>query len=233
VSTFAKVGATAALGFMAGRLSAEPHIRRLRGRLHAAVDSAGHDRLTGLPNRLLAAQVFAHRERRGLPTVLALVDLDGFKHINDSHGHQVGDELLRAVAIRLMIATNGYGGTAARIGGDEFLLMLPVRHHDPAEQVADILHTVAQPAKLRTDDCDVNVRPSASAGIAVYDGVNGTFATVLRHADIALYQAKRQRSSHRMYGPDMHMPRHAGRHGPRLRDQRPTDDSGLGGWVTQ
>ncbi len=229
MSTLAKLAATAALGFLAGRLSAEPHLRRLRNLLKLAVYSAGHDRLTGLPNRFLAAQVFTLRELRGQPTVIALIDLDRFKDVNDTHGHHVGDDLLQAVAQRLAAAANARGGTTARLGGDEFVLLLPVHDADHARPVEQILCTLAEPTTLRTNDGVHTVRPAASAGIAVYDGAHGTFTTMLYHADIALYHAKQQRGSHRTYHPAMRMPHNAGRHGPRLRDDHQPDDHGQTG----
>jgi len=225
VSTLAKLAASAALGFLLGRLSAEPHIRRLRGLLRVAVYRAGHDRLTGLPNRALAGQIFTLRQRRAQPTVLALLDLDRFKHVNDAHGHHVGDDLLRSVARRLAVAAHAHGGTAARLGGDEFLLMLPVDGGDHAETIAAIQRVLAQPTTVTTDDGDVTVHAPASAGSAVFDGTHGTFASVLRHADIALYHAKQQRGSHQTYRPDEHMPRHGDRHRARLRDQHLDGDA--------
>jgi diguanylate cyclase len=230
VSTLAKLAATAALGFLAGRLSAEPQLRTLRGLLRVAHYTTGHDRLTGLPNRFLAAQIFTLRELRGQPTVIALIDLDRFKDVNDTYGHHVGDDLLRTVADRLAVAARASGGTAARLGGDEFVLLLPVHDADHARPVEQILRTLAEPTTLRTNDGVYTVRPGASAGIAVYDGARGTFTTMLYHADIALYHAKQQRGCHRTYHPAMRMPRNAGRHGPRLRDEhQPEDDGQTGG----
>lgn len=233
MSIFAALAATMALGVMAGWLSALPRIRRLRAetraldqQLRIALHLTGHDRLTGLPNRSLAAKVFFLRETLGQPTIVALIDLDRFKHINDSYGHHCGDELLRTVAERLAPAAKARGGTAARLSGDEFLLLLPVQDGHHAEPVAEILEILANPIKLPTDDGPITVNLEASAGIAIYDGTYCTFNTMLCHADIALYHAKQQRGSHRTYHPDMRMPRNAGRHGPRRRDQRPTGTHG-------
>jgi diguanylate cyclase len=224
VSTLAKLGASAALGFLVGRLSAEPQLRKLRSLLKLAVYSAGHDRLTGLPNRAPAGQIFTRRQLRAQPTVMALLDLDWFKHINDTHGHHVGDHVLRTVARRMATVANAHGGTAARLGGDEFLLMLPVDGGDHTATVAAVQRILTQPITVTTDDGDITVHTQASAGSAVFDGTHGTFAALLRHADIALYHAKQQRGSHQTYSADKHMPRHADRHHPRLRDQHPTGD---------
>jgi diguanylate cyclase (GGDEF)-like protein len=235
VSTQTALAATAVLVFIMGRLSAALQIRRLHklirtldGLLRVAHYIAVHDRLTGLANRFLAAQVFTLRELRGQPTLIALVDLDRFKYINDTYGHHVGDDLLRAVAERLAPAAKIHGGTAARLGGDEFLLLLPVHDGDPATPVADILNTLAQPTTLRTYDGGMTVYPVASAGIAVYDGSHGTFDTMLHHADIALYHAKQKRGTYRAYSPNMRMPRNAGRHGPRRRDEHPDNNTQTG-----
>jgi diguanylate cyclase (GGDEF)-like protein len=235
VSILAVLAATAAAGFVAGRLSAHPTIRTLRTRisdlseqvqtldslLRVAHHIAGHDRLTGLPNRFLAAQVFLLHELRGQPTIVVLVDLDQFKHTNDSYGHHVGDDLLRIVAERLVAVAKAHGGWAARLAGDEFLLLLPADGTDPAAPVTAALAALAAPATVCTDDGEVTVRPSASAGIEVFDGSYGSFDTVLHHADIALFHAKQQRGTHRAYHPEMRMPRNAGRHGPRRRDEHP------------
>lgn len=232
MSTLTALAATAALGFIVGRLTVEPQLRTLRRLLRVAHYIASHDRLTGLPNRLLAAQVFAVCELRAQPTVVALVDLDWFKQVNDSFGHHVGDDLLCTIAERLAGAADAHGGTAARIGGDEFLLLLPVDGDNPADTVEQILRALAEPASLHTGERVITVKPEASAGIAVYDGSHGTLATMLRHADIALYHAKQQRSCHQTFRPDMRMPHNAGRHGPRLREHRPTDGGQTGGEVT-
>jgi diguanylate cyclase (GGDEF)-like protein len=243
----AALAATAALGFVAGRLSARPTIRALRtqitdlseqvrtldGLLRVAHHIAGQDRLTGLPNRFSAAQLFLIHELRGRPTIVALIDLDRFKCINDTHGHHVGDDLLRTVAERLVAIAKAHGGTAARLSGDEFLLLLPADGGDPTAPVTAALETLSQPTTLRTDDGDVTVRPTASAGIAVFDGSYGSFDTMLHHADIALFHAKQQRGTHRSYHPEMRMPRNASRHGPRRRDEHSTDgDQQPGGEAT-
>ncbi len=232
MSTLAKLAATAALGFLVGRLSAEPQIRKLRSLLKLALYIAGHDRLTGLPNRFLAAQVFTLRELRAQPTLVALLDLDRFKDINDTHGHHVGDHVLRTVARRLATAAKAHSGTAARLGGDEFLLIFPADGNDHTDSITAIQHTLVQPATITTDDGDITVHASASVGSAVFDGTHGTFNTLLRNADIALYHAKQQSGSHQTYSPDMHMPAPAdGLHHPRLRDQHPGNASQATGEV--
>jgi diguanylate cyclase (GGDEF)-like protein len=229
VSTLAQLGATALLSFAAGRLSAEPRIRRLR-RLHrAAAYAANHDRLTGLPNRDLAQRVYASRRHRGVATVVALIDLDDFKTINDTFGHHVGDLVLRAAGSQLTTVAVAHDGLAARLGGDEFLLILPARN--AGELVAGVLRALARPINVPADDGLYKVKPRGSAGLATADGID--FTAVVRRADIALYHAKQHPGSHRSYQPGMHMPTTAGRRGRRLRDrhrdQRRTGHGGADG----
>jgi diguanylate cyclase (GGDEF)-like protein len=208
------VGA-AALGYLAGRLSAERRIRRLR-RLHrAAAHAASHDRLTGLPDRDLARRLFASRQRRGVATAVALIDLDDFKTVNDTHGHRVGDALLCAAAKQLALIAASCGGMTARLGGDEFLLVLPA--HQADELTASAVRDLTAAVTIRGDHRSITVRPSASAGVATAH--HGDFTTVVRHADIALYHAKQQPGSYRHYLPGMDMPGAACPHGYRLRDQ--------------
>lgn len=237
MSILAALAAIAALGFITGRLSMGPKIRELRNdisnlrdqvetfevRLRVAHHIAGHDRLTGLPNRVSAATLFTAHQVAGCPTVVALVDLDHFKEINDSYGHHVGDDLLRIAAERLATAAKAHGGTAARLAGDEFCLILPANDDDPANPVVEIMDVLTEPATLHTDDGDTPVRIRASAGIAGCDDPYATFDTMLWHADIALYHAKERRGTYRTYHPEMRMPRNARRHGPRRRDGRPAD----------
>jgi diguanylate cyclase (GGDEF)-like protein len=219
VSTLIRLGATAVLGFVTGWLTATRRIRDLNAMLRVADYLAGHDRLTGLPNRYLAAQTFTGWEVLGQHTTVVLLDLDGFKQVNDAHGHYVGDELLRALAERLTPIAAARGGLAARLAGDEFLLLLPTQN-DPGVPIGEILTAVAEPVVLRGDEDTIVITPQASAGIAVFDGQHGTFDTLLHHADVALYHAKQRQGGFVTYRPQMRMPRNAGRHGPRLRDTR-------------
>ncbi|MEV7628800.1 GGDEF domain-containing protein [Actinoplanes sp. NPDC089786] len=247
MSILAALAATAALGFLLGRVSVRPTIHTLLAEivalnewaatlgalLRTAEYAAGHDRLTGLPNRTSAAKLFTVRALLGHPTVVALIDLDRFKHTNDTYGHHVGDDLLRAIAERLSLAAKEHGGAAARLGGDEFAVLLHDADLEPAKPIAEILNALAEPTTLLTHDGEVTIHPTASVGIAIFDGSYGDFDTVLGQADIALYHAKRQRGSYRIYRPHMRMPHNAGRHGPRRRDHHPADrDEQLGGEVT-
>ena len=213
--TFAAATGMAAL--MLGLLAAGWAIHRLRARLAAAVHAACHDPLTGLPNRVAARALFNQRAKAGQPTVVALLDLTRFKHVNDTHGHQAGDDLLVAVAARLSTATARHGGHAARLAGDEFLLLTPPWHHDPAEPVASILAELTTPVRVGSDPV-VSIAPTAAAGITVFDGIDGTFTSLLHQADIACYHAKNRGTWYQQYQPGMSMPTPAQRRGPRLRD---------------
>jgi diguanylate cyclase (GGDEF)-like protein/PAS domain S-box-containing protein len=154
---------------------------------------AFHDALTGLPNRALVidrAEIMLARARRGAGTVSALfIDLDGFKHVNDTHGHAAGDRLLENVAARLQSVVRAQD-TVGRLGGDEFVLLLdPDPKNLPpdliAQRVLDVLH---QPIELEEAGRTVSV--SASVGVAI--GRDGSVDELLRDADFALYEAKRE-----------------------------------------
>ncbi|HEC11778.1 MAG TPA: GGDEF domain-containing protein [Acidiferrobacteraceae bacterium] len=154
---------------------------------------AHHDELTGLPNRALLRDRLdtglarAQRNKRCL--ALLFIDLDGFKLINDSLGHHVGDELLKAVAKRLKRCARR-SDTVARYGGDEFAyIMEAVRSKDDAMGVArKILQMMAPPYCV--DGFDVSVTPSI--GIAMFDASHPAITpqALIRHADAAMYNAK-------------------------------------------
>ena len=220
MSTLAIIAATMALAFIVGRLSTRPAVRGLRQQLALALHRVHHDPLTRLPNRTLAEDVFGHKAAQAQPAILALLDLDRFKDVNDAHGHHAGDELLVVVACRLLAGAQAHNGTAARLAGDEFLLILPAHIADNSRAVAEILRLLGEPVHIVGDDGPVTVEPCASAGITVFDGRNGTFDSALREADIALYHAKRRPGSHHTYRPGDHIPRASQVRGPRLRDQR-------------
>jgi diguanylate cyclase (GGDEF)-like protein len=218
VSTTSIPAATMLAALACALLYAGWTIRRLHTRLARALHAASHDPLTGLYNRTAARHLFDQRATARLATVLALLDLDEFKQVNDTCGHQAGDQLLAAVADRLATAANRHGGHAARLAGDEFLLLLPVGTGDPVEPVACILAELTTPVHLGREGTHT---PHASAGITIFDGVHGTWTTVLRRADIACYHAKTRGGGYEVYSPGMAMPRPATpaqRRGPRLRD---------------
>ncbi|MDR5781990.1 GGDEF domain-containing protein [Caballeronia sp. LZ065] len=151
---------------------------------------ARHDELTGLLNRAGLFQAARWREsgraRNGAPTALLYLDLDGFKAVNDAHGHEVGDTLLALVARRLR-HLSGEGALVARLGGDEFVIVTPPRGDLLA--LADTV--VRELSKPFHTDSDLALRIGVSIGIAMFDHQHDELDGVLRDADNALYEAKR------------------------------------------
>ena len=195
--------------------------------------TAEHDFLTGLPNRMLLndriGQAIALARRNRKSVAVLFLDLDGFKHINDSLGHGVGDKLLQSVAVRLTACVRG-SDTVSRQGGDEFVVLLSevaepedaaiaasrivqavtaphsVDHHELHVQVATaagrMLQAVAQPYSIDRHDLHV----TASIGISVYpdDGLDAE--TLIKNADTAMYQAKENgRQNYRFFEPVMNV----------------------------
>jgi len=166
-------------------------VTEARAQADSAEHRARHDSLTGLPNRSaildqLAAALQAARAG-GWRLAVMFVDLDHFKELNDSLGHEAGDGLLCEVARRLKTALEGHS-VAARLGGDEFLVLLPtvLPADDPVALADQLLASLGQPLQLSGKE----IRPSASVGVSLFpdDGTDAT--TLLRLADLALYRAK-------------------------------------------
>ncbi|HEY0957244.1 MAG TPA: CHASE domain-containing protein [Roseateles sp.] len=160
---------------------------------HAAL----HDALTGLPNRLLLGdrlrQALHAAERNGQVFALAYLDLNGFKQINDTHGHDAGDEVLRAVASRLQAGLRA-SDTVARLGGDEFVVLLsPTQGPTEAELVLGrLLDALSQPITLTTGS---QVAVGSSLGLANYPEDGRTPDALMRRADEAMYANKRARKA--------------------------------------
>lgn len=155
---------------------------------------AHHDRLTGLPNRMALETVLAHllpqARREGRAVACLCLDLDGFKPINDTHGHAAGDEVLRQVAERLRGCLRG-GDTVARVGGDEFVVVMAARAERWSEEAnacaARILAALTRPVDVGV----ATVGLGTSIGIAAWLPEAGEdFAAVTQRADAALYEAK-------------------------------------------
>jgi diguanylate cyclase (GGDEF)-like protein/PAS domain S-box-containing protein len=155
---------------------------------------AYHDPLTHLPNRMLLAdrmrQGLAHARRQGGVLAVALLDLDGFKPVNDTHGHAAGDQVLVELAHRLQAVLRD-GDTVARLGGDEFVLLLPgLQTPEDADILMQrVLAAVEQPLPLPGQ---VALRLTASIGLRTVPPLPEDADTLLRQADQALYAAKRQ-----------------------------------------
>ncbi|HEY0155964.1 MAG TPA: EAL domain-containing protein [Thermoanaerobaculia bacterium] len=152
---------------------------------------AYHDALTGLPNRFLFRDrltiALAHAKRQQTPLTVMFLDLDRFKYVNDTLGHSLGDELLRAVAARLK-AVLREGDTISRMGGDEFTILLGdvSSAEDAAKTAQKLLDTVAHP--LRVEGHELYV--TTSIGIAMYPEDGDTADALLKNADSAMYRAK-------------------------------------------
>ena len=153
---------------------------------------ATHDSLTGLPNRTLildrAEQMLARSRRANSPVAALFIDLDNFKDINDTLGHGMGDELLKAVAARLDFVTRE-ADALGRLGGDEFVVISEELSLDVApELVAErMLEALTPPFELGPEG-ETRVNVSASIGIAIAE--ESTAEELLRNADIAMYRAK-------------------------------------------
>jgi diguanylate cyclase (GGDEF)-like protein len=153
--------------------------------------TAKHDSLTGLPNRLLfndrvnQAIAFARRHKKQL--AILFLDLDGFKHINDSLGHSAGDRLLQSVAKRLVDCGRA-SDTVSRQGGDEFVVLLSevAQPEDAAIAARRILQAVAETHLLAEHEVQV----STSIGVSVYPDDGKDAETLIKNADTAMYQAK-------------------------------------------
>lgn len=153
---------------------------------------AEYDMLTGLPNRRLMQdrlrQILHRCARLGTRAALLFIDLDGFKAVNDTHGHAVGDELLRQVGQRLSSCLRA-SDTASRLAGDEFVLILEEEHDsefDPLIVAEKTLMTLDVPYRIG----DISVRVTASIGIVITHGDPETVDSVLYRADKAMYRAK-------------------------------------------
>jgi len=170
------------------RRQAEDDLRQLTDRL---AEQAVRDPLTGLANRLLFEDrlraVLARARRTGEGTGLLFLDLDGFKAINDQHGHQVGDVVLQTVAHRLRKAVRP-SDTVARLGGDEFVVLVEAATEAALRVLADRLRFgVAEPMQISGLDVKVGV----SVGLAMSAGLDEEPAALLARADRQMYAVKR------------------------------------------
>ncbi|WP_306163356.1 GGDEF domain-containing protein [Pseudomonas sp. B14-6] len=152
---------------------------------------ATHDVLTQLPNRYLFAdrfdQAFSDWKVNGVPFAVLLIDLDHFKDINDKYGHEVGDQVLRAVANRMLQATRSCD-TIARYGGDEFVILVTdITHTESAElKAARVLETIAQTVVTSAGELSI----SCSIGVSLCPTHGKSLDTLLKAADQAMYGVK-------------------------------------------
>ncbi|QPK63206.1 GGDEF domain-containing protein [Methylomonas sp. LL1] len=160
---------------------------------HAAV----HDPLTGLPNRALFDDRLKHEiaqvERQGVTLAVMFMDLDGFKKINDTHGHDVGDAVLKIVAERLKQATRE-GDTVSRQGGDEFvyLMMGIAGDRDTIPLAEKILNSIQEPCQFSIGELIIKL----SIGISIYPKDGTTGPDLIKSADKAMYEAKQKKSGY-------------------------------------
>ncbi|WP_433294216.1 putative bifunctional diguanylate cyclase/phosphodiesterase [Actinoplanes sp. CA-030573] len=178
---------------------------RTRRRIRRQEYATRHDAVTGLGNRVLLAERANNVLSGDRQSALLLLDLDGFKEINDTLGHRAGDDLLTTIAGRLAAATR-HGDTAVRLGGDEFAVLLtdlgaagsPGEIRESAQETARRLRQVVRaPATVG----QLTVETEASVGIAVSPENGTTVDTLLRCADVAMYQAKNNGLGITVYDP--------------------------------
>ena len=175
---------------------AKAHENKLR---HLAL----HDTLTGLPNRLLLKDRLDHALRNARrsndPLTLAVLDLDRFKEVNDTLGHQVGDALLIDVAKRLAESVRE-GDTVARLGGDEFAVILP--RHDDASSAHDVAKRIAAAVRepFSMSGCPA-LEVGVSIGLAMFPDDAETESKLMQCADVAMYDAKRSATTIERYDP--------------------------------
>lgn len=160
-----------------------------------------HDGLTGLPNRILLSdrlsQAIRRASRESSHLALMLLDLDRFKEINDTLGHHVGDQVLQHTARRLC-AELRESDTVARLGGDEFAVLLPTADLEHAVRIAKkLIDAVEQPYPLENQTLHIG----ASFGIALYPDHGDDEGVLMRHADVAMYVAKRASLGYAIYDP--------------------------------
>jgi len=199
-----KVNGLLAIGLKESRDFNEEQVRRARelgNRIGVALAAhardeemkyrAYHDDLTGLPNRALLLerlnQEMAHSRRSGKQLAVLFLDLDRFKHVNDSMGHDAGDRLLCEVAERLTSCTRE-GDTVARLGGDEFVLLLPgLASPQQAMRLAtETMSLLKEPFMLDSSESYIGV----SIGVAVFPDDGSLAPELLKKADMAMYRAK-------------------------------------------
>jgi diguanylate cyclase (GGDEF)-like protein len=160
--------------------------------------AALHDVLTGLPNRALFNDRLEHgiaqAKRHGWTLAMMFVDLDQFKRINDTYGHDAGAVVLQTTAQRLKESTRG-DDTVSRQGGDEFLYLLTEIHDekDIAMIAEKVIQTIQVPCNVRIRGLNINPSIGASIGISMFPKNGTTADTLIRRADEAMYRAKQNK----------------------------------------
>jgi diguanylate cyclase len=207
IGTLGVLGITLVISAFDSQLAARTvkHAESLQAANEQLRNIALYDNLTGLPNRLLfedrMEQAMVRSGRSGKLCALMFIDLDRFKPVNDSFGHHVGDELLKAVAGRLANCVRKED-TVARAGGDEFIVVLGelAKREDAALIGGKILQQLSQPFTVERHELEI----SCSIGISVFPDDGKTLLALMSNADVAMYHAKEAgRNGYRFFVPDM------------------------------
>src|SRR6476659_5501723 len=176
------------------QLKRKRYLDHLRVRLEESVEMAILDPLTGLHNRRYMAShlatLFDDASRRGKPLSVLLIDIDHFKAVNDSHGHDAGDAVLREFATRIRRDTRGID-LACRLGGEEFVVVMPDCDLAMANQVGERLRQCIKAAPFEVGGKVGLLQVTASVGVAALEFDDGAPELMLKRADQALYCAKR------------------------------------------
>lgn len=189
-------------GEVRDRRMVDHQLAAAREREKATRHSAFHDPLTGLANRALFNDRLEHglmqAGRHDRTLAVMFIDLDGFKAINDTHGHEAGDSVLTTIADRLKATTRG-DDTVSRHGGDEFLYMLAevsAEHNNIAKIAEKLVLAIQEPCSISTRDLNIAVSVKGSIGISIFpkDGISAK--ALVEAADRAMYRAKQARAGY-------------------------------------
>lgn len=186
------------------RLRLEAQASQLRAQSERIAHLAYSDGLTGLLNRVgfneRLDRTLSIARRHGLRAALLYLDLDGFKEVNDSYGHDAGDAALVEAALRMQYMLRN-GETLARIGGDEFVVLMPVvsSPQEPAQLAQRIEEAFAEAFYVHSGDAYVHL--GVSIGIAVYPDDGEARLSLLAHADREMYEVKRRHGERRRPAP--------------------------------
>ena len=181
------------------RLVLESKLEALTEQEQASRHAAVHDPLTGLPNRVLFNDRLEHglaqARRHGWSLAVMFIDLNDFKKINDTYGHDAGDTVLKTIASRLTQRVRD-DDTVSRHGGDEFLYLLTaVNDEGDLPAIAEkIIASIQEPCSVNVGDVSVHSSTGASVGIAIFPKNGNTAEILIQKADKAMYQAKTSKS---------------------------------------
>ncbi|MEW7006891.1 PleD family two-component system response regulator [Lentilitoribacter sp. EG35] len=166
---------------------------KLRESLNKSVELAVVDPLTGLNNRhfldAYMGKLIARAKRRNTPISMLITDIDKFKNVNDTHGHDAGDEILREFARRLRASVRG-ADLACRFGGEEFVVLMPDTTAEMAAQIAERLRAAIETSAFNLPGDTGQLELTTSVGVTNYDPEQDSSETLIKRADDALYKAK-------------------------------------------